>query len=136
MDATPIDFGDVRPLADLARSMGNISPPEDPMVTLARTWSAIHEAAATIGAIADLDRACVAAELERGLLAGAAVVVKASSEAVQDLAEIMGAGIAALLTAHTSGGSPRAAAAALWCEFVQARDALLPSCHRAAGASG
>jgi len=135
MDATPIDFGDARPLADLARSMGINSPSDDPRVTLARTWSAIHEAAATVGAIADLDRARVAAELERGLLAGPAVVARADGQAVQDLAQIIGAGIAALLTAHTSGGSPQAAAAALWREFIRARDDLLPVRPVATGAA-
>jgi hypothetical protein len=131
MDATPIDFGDARPLARVVRTMGIHSPSDDPVedsaVTLAGTWSAIHAAAATVGAIAGLDRMRVADDIERGMTVGVTVAHSGVDQAVHDLAEMMGAGIAALLTAHTSGGAPQAAAGALWREFIAARDVLLPS---------
>jgi hypothetical protein len=104
------------------------SPSKDPAAARATMWLAIHEAAATVGAIAGLDRSQVGTQIDRGLVVCLGSDLSARlSEDLQDLADILQRGISALLTAHTSGGAPQAAARALWLEFVEARDALLSS---------
>jgi hypothetical protein len=105
--------------------MGINAPSDEPAIVLATTWSAIHEAAATVGAIAGMDPASIAGEIRRGLAACPRSRLIAAVEDVHDLADIMRRGVSALLTAHTSGGSPQAAAGALWREFVATRDAML-----------
>jgi hypothetical protein len=124
MDATPIDFGEARPLAGGASRMG-IDPPSDDPTVVTATWLAIHEAAATVGTIAGVDRLLVAREIRRGLAIGPKSGCDGNDEDVQDLADVMQRGISALLTAHTCGGSPHAAAGALWREFLATRDAML-----------
>jgi hypothetical protein len=132
MDATPIDFGDARPLARRSNAMGINSSSEDPAAALVRTWSAIHEAAVTVGCIAGVDRARIRAQIDLGLTAGPA----SDWQNVDDMAEIMRRGIGALLIAHTAGGTPQAAARALWLEFLETRDALAAGKLRGGAAAG
>ncbi len=106
--------------------MGIRSPRPDPPDALVQKWSAMHEAAATVGAIAGVEREHVADALERGSSAlSRAAGDPLLAQEVQDLAEVLQRGVSALLTAHTSGGAPHAAAGTLWLEFVASRDALL-----------
>jgi hypothetical protein len=126
MDATPIDFGAARPLARPELPMGINAPFPSSTAAHAATWAAIHEAAATVGAIAGLDQERIAAEIARGLDSDLATGGELDSS-VQDLAEILRRGISALLTAHVSGGAPHAAAQALWREFLIARESVTGS---------
>ena len=105
--------------------MGIRSPRPDPPDALVQKWSAMHEAAATVGAIAGVEREHVADALERGSSALSATSDPLLAQEVQDLAEVLQRGVSALLTAHISGGAPHAAAGTLWLEFVAARDTLL-----------
>jgi len=104
--------------------MGINSPSPRPLVAIAATWTAIHEAAATVGAIAGVEPQEIAGEVQSGLRAELPVDA-VLDQSMQDLAEIMRRGISALLTAHVSGGTPQAAALALWAEFLSARCMVL-----------
>lgn len=123
MDATPFDFGHAHPLCGYGTAMRIDPPRHEGPDRLAGNWSAIHDAAAAVAAIAGVDSRLIATELERGL-AGSAFAA-AHGAAIQDLAEIMKLGIAALLVAHTSGGAPTAAARALWTDFLATRERLM-----------
>lgn len=104
--------------------MGIQTPSEIPAMALASTWSAIHEAARTVGIIANVEPALLNTLIDEGLRARFGRHGDAMRYDVQDLADIMQRGIAALLTAHTSGGAPQAAAQALWALFLAERDAI------------
>jgi hypothetical protein len=104
--------------------MGIETPSQSPAMALASTWSAIHEAAATVGMMADIEPCHLNTLIDRGLRTRFGRHGEASRHDVQDLADVMQRGIAALLAAHTSGGAPRAAAQALWAEFLAGRDAI------------
>lgn len=125
MDATPIDFGDAAPLRAGENLMGMPSPRQSRSTTLPDDWVAVHEAARIVAEIAGLNPAQLAAALPYELLSPDQGVSFVNGEDVDDLAEMLRRGIAALLTAHTSGGAPHAAALALWHEFVVARDRIL-----------
>ena len=79
----------------------------------------------TVGAIAHIDSAQLRCVMDLGMERSPLGRDDAVELALQDLADLMQRGIAALLTAHTSGGAPQAAALALWREFVEARDRLV-----------
>lgn len=124
MDATRIDIDGARPLAVGRQPMGIETPSEIPAMALASTWSAIHEAARAVGIIANVEPALLDTLIDEGLLARFGRHGDAMRHDVQDLADIMQQGIVALLTAHTSGGAPQAAARALWALFLTERDAI------------
>ncbi|PEQ12245.1 hypothetical protein B2G71_13845 [Novosphingobium sp. PC22D] len=91
-------------------------------------WSGLHDAAATVAAIAGIDVPPMAPRV-RNLPA----VMRDADEwrrrcaeqGIEDLAAIMEPGLSALLAAFARGSDPRPAAGALWREFVAARDALV-----------
>lgn len=94
-------------------------------MALTTAWSAIHEAATTVGVIARIDMAHLSLLIDRGLQVTIGPCADAAlRDDMQDLADVLQRGIAALLYAHTSGGSPDAAARALWADFLAARDAI------------
>lgn len=124
MDATRIDIDGARPLAVGRHPMGIETPSQSPAMALASTWSAIHEAAATVGMIADVEPGLLNTLIDQGLRTPFGRHAEATRHDIQDLADIMQRGIAALLAAHTSGGAPQAAAQALWAEFLAGRDAI------------
>jgi hypothetical protein len=125
MDATRIDIADAHPLAVAQHRMGIETPSRIPAMALESTWSAIHEAAATVGMIAGIDHARVNHAVELGLRTRFSRLGQSVRNDVNDLADIMQRGIAALLAAHTAGGAPQAAAQALWAEFLVARDTII-----------
>lgn len=91
-------------------------------------WSALHEAAATVGRMAGLPAEPLRPEVRNfpALLAETSGWHRMLAEqGIDDLVAIMEPGLAALLAAHGRGSSPVAAAAALWHEFIAARDAVL-----------
>ena len=128
MDATPIDFDLARPLAGRRQLMEIDPTTRRAAPPLAQTWQAIHDAAATVGAIAGINQASIATELKRGfgfeLPEGSP---SAFGPSLEDLAEVLQHGIIALLAAHVHGGSPQIAARSLWREFIGTRDRLMES---------
>ena len=95
---------------------------------LGMKWSALHDAANVVAALAGL-----AAEPPRPDLRNFPAVVRdaggwrreLAEQGVDDMSAIMEPGIAALLAAHARGADASAAALALWQEFHSARNALL-----------
>jgi hypothetical protein len=95
---------------------------------LSMKWSALHDAANVVAALAGL-----AAEPPRPDLRNFPAVVRdaggwrreLAEQSVDDMSAIMEPGIAALLAAHARGADASAAALALWQEFHSARNALL-----------
>lgn len=91
-------------------------------------WSALHEAAATVGRLAGLPGEPVRPEVRNfpALLQDAGGWRRnLAQQGIDDLVAIMEPGLAALLAAHARGANPTAAARALWQEFIAARDAVL-----------
>jgi len=91
-------------------------------------WSALHEAATVIAALAGL-----AAESIRPEIRNFPAVMRdiggwrrnLAEQGVEDLTAIMEPGLAALLAVHARGANSAPAALALWQEFHAARSALL-----------
>lgn len=91
-------------------------------------WAALHDAATTVCRMAGLPGEPLRPEVRNFpvRLAEAGGWRRALAEqGIDDLVAIMEPGLAALLAAHSRGASPVAAAAALWQEFIAARDAVL-----------
>lgn len=100
-------------------------------------WSALHDAAQAVAAIAGAQVRPVPAEIRNF----PAVARDAGGwrrdlveQGVEDLSAIMEPGLAALLAALARGANPRGAAQALWNEFNAARDAMLDLAPAIAGA--
>lgn len=91
-------------------------------------WSALHDAAGVVAALAGM-----AAETMRPELRNFPALARdtggwrreMAEQGIDDLSVIMEAGIAALLAVHARGVDSRAAAFSLWQEFLSARDGLL-----------
>ncbi|MDE8653806.1 hypothetical protein [Novosphingobium album (ex Liu et al. 2023)] len=131
MDATPISKADARPPgAGQARAGG---PPfgHGSASALSMKWSALHDAAAAVAAIAGVEAPPMPPAVRNFpvVIRDAGGWRRALAEQhVDDLAAIMEPGLAALLSAYSRGVTPLAAARALWEEFVRARDAVLALC--------
>ncbi|MEO5587761.1 MAG: hypothetical protein ABIQ81_08725 [Novosphingobium sp.] len=107
---------------------------------MTRKWSAIHQAAAVVAALADLPDDAGGADLpdDAGGAGGGAhghfpAAIRSAggwrlalaAQGIDDLAAVMEPGLAALLSIHCRGANPAVAAQALWDEFQAAREALL-----------
>ena len=95
------------------------------------TWNALHDAAAVLAALAEVDQA--AAEFESPALPLSLAVSLAEGPAwrrelfersARDAAAALQPGIAALAALSARGVDARCAAQALWDEFLAAREAL------------
>jgi hypothetical protein len=127
MDATPSNPANPGAGGHLA---GAGRPPFAPGSTsaLSLKWSALHDAAVAVGAIAGL-----AGEPMRPAVRNFPAVMRdaggwrreLAEQGIEDLTAVMEPGLSALLAAHARGVNPAAAAQALWREFIAARDALL-----------
>jgi hypothetical protein len=91
-------------------------------------WSALHDAAGIVAALAGMSHEPMRAELRNF----PAVVRDAggwrrtmAEQGIDDLSVVMEAGIAALLAVHARGVDSRAAALSLWQEYQSARAGLL-----------
>lgn len=95
---------------------------------LSMRWSALHDAAAAVAALAGIPAEPMDA-LARGFPARVRDAGgwrrELAEQGVDDLSAIMQPGLAALLAVNARGGDARAAGLALWQEFVGARDGLL-----------
>jgi hypothetical protein len=95
---------------------------------LSMKWSALHDAAATVALLAGLEAQAMTQEVRAFPLAlpdAPPAARELAEQGVADIAAVMEPGLSALIAAHARGASPQAAAAALWEEFVSARDALM-----------
>ena len=96
--------------------------------TLAEQWSAVHDAAAAIGVLAQLGRPEEGPEVT-GLPERAETLAGFEYELVRrgvdDLAAIMQPGLRALLALSAGGQDTTVAALTLWREFHASRDAIV-----------
>lgn len=129
MDASAINRSEARPIGGgaLARS-GRPQFGQGSASALSMKWSALHDAAKAVAAIAGAQGAASTPEIRNF----PAVIRDAggwrrelAEQGIEDLSAIMEPGLAALLSAIARGANPRAAAQALAREFAAARDRLL-----------
>lgn len=123
MDATPINLETAIPL-----QAGMPAGALDFADVTALKWTALHDAAAVVAALAGIPQQPLADELHD--FAGAVAVAphyrrELAEQGVEDLTAIMQPGIAALIAVRSRGGDATAPAGALWYEFTASRDALL-----------
>lgn len=91
-------------------------------------WSALHDAAAAVAALAGVRVESMRAEVRNfpaQMRDAGGWRLEVAEQGIADLTAFMEPGLSALLSAHARGASPASAALALWREFVRARDALL-----------
>jgi hypothetical protein len=91
-------------------------------------WSAVHDAARVVAALAGVPSDMIAADtadFPAIMSSAGGWRLALAAQGVDDLAAVMEPGLAALLAIHRRGVDPTVAAQALWEEFVAARDALL-----------
>jgi hypothetical protein len=128
MDASPIITNGARPLAGGLAAAGRAQFGQGSASALSMKWSALHDAATIVGALAGIP-----GETMRSDVRSFPLVMReaggwrrdAAEQGIEDLAAVMEPGLSALLAAHARGASPAAPALALWQEFLAARDALL-----------
>lgn len=127
MDLTPIDFS--LPVPTAASHTGAPTPSRKAdSGTLAARWTAIHEAAEGITFLAGIPP-----ETENPKVRDFPETVhlhgdwrrELAEQGVEDLIAMLEPGVTALLAVHDSGGDAKAAAVALWQEFLNARNALI-----------
>lgn len=127
MDATPFSFGQP-PATPILPASGRPLFGQATASMISMKWSALHDAAAAVAAIAGL-----AAEPMRADVRNFPAVMRdaggwrrdLAEQGIEDLSAIMEPGLAALLAAHARGADASAPALALWQEFHAARNALL-----------
>lgn len=127
MDATPFSFGQP-PLTPILSASGRPLFGQATASLMSMKWSALHDAAAAVAAIAGL-----AAETMRPEVRNFPAMMRdaggwrreLAEQGIEDLSAIMEPGLAALLAAHARGMDASAPALALWQEFHTARNALL-----------
>jgi hypothetical protein len=107
---------------------GGIAAEEPSPDPIRLKWSAVHDAAGVVAALAGVSRDLLSADatdLPAMMNSVGGWRLALAAHGVDDLAAVLEPGIAALLSIHSRGGDPTVAAQALWEEFVAARDALL-----------
>lgn len=125
MDITPINFSD-----STCTAMPVVEKPrvEPGLGALPLRWEAIHAAADAVAAFAGMAPRPPCPEVQnfpQTLRDFGGWRRNLALQGVEDLAAILEPGLTALLAVHDSGSDAAPAAAALWQEFLAARDALL-----------
>lgn len=105
-------------------------------VTLAARWTAVHDAAAVVAALAGRAPDAATAVIPAALAEAGGQRLAMAGLGLEDLSAILEIGIRALLSVHARGASPQVAAEALWGEFCAARDAVLALCPPERGLPG
>lgn len=127
MDQTPINFNQPT-VGGVLPGSGRPLFGQDSASLMSMKWSALHDAADTVARIAGLGVEPMPATIRNfpSIMRDAGGWRHDLAEqGVSDLSALMVPGLSALLQAHARGADARPAAAALWQEFIMARDALL-----------
>jgi hypothetical protein len=128
MEHSRIETGGTRRTGALLPAAGRAQFGQASASAMSMKWSALHEAAGAVAALAGIGREAIPPQVRQFpvLMRDAAGLRReAAEQGVEDLTAIMEPGLAALLAARARGANAAAAARALWDEFVAARDALL-----------
>jgi len=129
MDATPINTSDStvfagNPLGRAGRAQFGTGSAS----ALGMKWSALHDAAGAVAAIAGVDAPSQTPD-QRNFPAAIRDCGgwrrELAEQGIADLSAIMEPGLSALLSAIARGANPRAAAHALYRDFVHSRDGLV-----------
>jgi len=128
MDAQNSDKGENRPLGGRFAGSGRPQFGQGSASALSMKWAALHDAAETVALIAGAEESAMTASVRNF-----PVIVRDANESIrtladqgiEDLTAIMEPGLSSLLAAHARGANPQPAAAALWREFLAARNALM-----------
>lgn len=128
MDAIPVDTGKAAVAGAMPPGASRSGFGRARASALSMKWSALHDAAAVVSALAGMtgeamtsdQRAFPAAIREAGGRRH-----ERAEQAVEDIAAVMETGLAALLAVYANGRDVSAAARALWEEFRLARDAVM-----------
>ena len=99
------------------------SRPADP-ARLAARWEAVHEAAAAVAALAQVEADHGDADLPHRAAALGGWQFEMVERGVDDLSAVLRPGLRALLGIAASGRDTTTAAKALWGEFLRARTAI------------
>ena len=102
---------------------------------IAARWTALHEAAAVVRALAGLapqEPDGSVRNFPAAILAVGGWRRTLAEQGIADITAILQTGITALLAVHARGAGAAAPARALWNEFVAARDGIVALCPEAA----
>ncbi|WP_245656204.1 hypothetical protein [Novosphingobium naphthalenivorans] len=128
MDVTPNNLDSMN-LTGMAAGGQECAPCEPESAgTLGLKWSALHDAADVVAAIAGADtgpRPAGIRDFPAAIRSAGNSRRAMAEQGIEDLSALMEAGLAALLSAIGHGTEPHGAAKALWREFNAARDAVL-----------
>ena len=136
MNAPPTDFGMPAqhgnpvgsPGGGLLPGSGRAQFGQASTSALGMKWSALHDAAAVVAALAGILPDAMTADMRNfpAAMRDAGGWRRAMAEqGIEDMSAFMEPGLSALLAVHARGVSPSAPALALWQEFIAARDALM-----------
>ena len=128
MDATPFNSLGAKPVGRGMPGAGRAQFGQGSASAMSMKWSALHDAAEAIAAMAGVQVPSPGAEVRNypAMMRDAGGWRRDLAEqGIEDLAAMLEPGLSALISAHARGVNPAAAALALWNEFKAARDALL-----------
>ena len=128
MEAKPTPFGSAAPAGGSLSVSGRASFGQASISAMSMRWSALHDAASAIAALAGIEAPGMTAQQRNfpASIRDAGGWRREQAEyGIEDLSAVMEPGLSALLAVHARGSDARAAANALWDEFVRARDAVL-----------
>lgn len=95
---------------------------------LSMKWSALHDAAGAVALLAGREPQGMPSHVRHfpaAIRDAGGWRLELAEQGIADLTAVMEPGLAALLAVHARGMVPKAAALALWEEFLAARDAVL-----------
>lgn len=128
MDATPFNFGQAMRQGGGLPGAGRASFGQAATSALSMRWSALHDAAAAVAALARVAPEIMPVEVRQFPMLMRDLGGwrrERAEQGVDDLTAIMEPGLSALLSVHARGADASRPARALLDEFHRARDALL-----------
>ncbi|GGC28123.1 hypothetical protein GCM10011371_14550 [Novosphingobium marinum] len=128
MDATPFDTTSARGTGGRLPGSGRAQFGQGSASALSMRWSALHDAAQAVAALADIEPERMTAQVRNfpAVMRDAGGWRReAAEQGIDDISAMLEPGLAALLAVHARGADTGAPAMALWKEFLAARDALI-----------
>jgi len=128
MDQNSIKLSDTAPASGSLPGSGRASFGQASVSAMSMRWSALHDAAGAVAALAGIEAPLMSAQLRNfpAAIRDAGGWRRAQAEiGVEDMTAVMEPGLTALLAVHARGADAATPAAVLWHEFCRARDAVL-----------
>jgi len=128
MDAMTTSFASAAPAIGPLPGSGRASFGQASTSAVSMRWSALHDAAAVVASLAGIEAPAMSAQ-QRNFPAAIRDVGgwrrEQAETGIEDISAVMEPGLSALLAVQARGADAGAPAAALWEEFVRARDAVI-----------